>query len=412
MENIVIDKPNLQTETVPVKEASVGLDAIAAKMAAMRNQVAATIEPGTGTPAEAKAEAPVAPPGVEVKDEDPENDTNLIEPEIVESEAEYADDGYGEAEAQDDPVSSADTTQAEVIDFLEFAETHPNAKFKFMRNGKEIEIDAKKAASILGQGAAISEEARQLKVQRAEFDEYLTNKKAETDGLMLAMEFTVRPQLQKAYDEVIKVQQYQNTFRQQLAQTRDPVQQAQIQANMQQNEQYLQRMSQTINRLKPNLEQFYQLRSNQVREVLDSNRKGFQDKELRNAAIYDEVRGKIAKDWAGMGVTFLSNGKTDEEYYALANVCSFSAQTIRAVKIDAGNMFLGKYNPPGPRLQIASQFGKPNNLIPILKRFEKIETYLPLNADYEKMLQMAFEKSNKTRIITNIIAFKIKFYIF
>ena len=298
MENIVLDTPNLQQpEVVPVKEASVGLDAIAAKMAAMRNQVAATIQPGTGTSDEAKAEAPVAPNGVEVKDEDPENDTNLIEPEVVESEAEYADDGYGEAEAQDDPVSSADTSEPEVIDFLEFAETNPNAKFKFMRNGKEIEIDAKKAASILGQGAAISEEARQLKVQRAEFDEYLQTKKAETDGLMLAMEFTVRPQLQKAYDEVIKVQQYQNTFRQQLAQTQDPVQQAQLQANMQQNERYLQQIGQQINRLKPNLEQFYQLRSNQVREVLETNRKAFQDKELRNAAIFEETRDKIAKNW-------------------------------------------------------------------------------------------------------------------
>ena len=298
MDTIVADIPNLQPETVPVKNVSVSDDAIAAKMAAMRNQVAATMpETGTGTTAEAKAEAPVAPQGVEVKDEDPENDTNLIEPEIVESEAEYADDSYGEAEAQDDPVSSADTSEPEVIDFLEFANTNPNAKFKFMRNGKEIEIDAKKAASILGQGAAISEEARQLKVQRAEFDEYLQTKKAETDGLMLAMEFTVRPQLQKAYDEVIKVQQYQNTFRQQLAQTQDPVQQAQLQANMQQNERYLQQIGQQINRLKPNLEQFYQLRGNQVREVLETNRKGFQDKELRNAAIFEETRDKIAKNW-------------------------------------------------------------------------------------------------------------------
>jgi ribosomal protein S16 len=299
MDNIVIDKPNLAPETVPVKEASVGLDAIAAKMAAMRNQVAATIPPGTGSTDEAKSEAPVAPEGVEQKAEEPESDTSFIEPEVAEPEAEYADSGDGEAEAQEDPVSSADTTQAEVIDFLEFAETHPNAKFKFMRNGKEIEIDAKKAASILGQGAAISEEARQLKVQRAEFEEYLSTKKAETDGLMLAMEFTVRPQLQKAYDEIIKVQQYQNVFRQQLGQTADPVQQAQIQANMQQNEQYLQRMAQTVNQLKPNLEQFYQLRSNQVREVLESNRQQFQDKELRNRAIYDEVRDKIAKGWQG-----------------------------------------------------------------------------------------------------------------
>ena len=297
MDTIVADIPNVPVDTVPVKEASVGLDAIAAKMAAMRNQVAATIPAGTGSSDEAKAEAPVAPKGVEIQEETPENDTNLIEPEVAEPEAEYSEDGIeaGDAPQDDLEVSQPDSTPAEVIDFLEFAETNPNAKFKFMRNGKEIEIDAKKAAAILGQGAAISEEARQLKIQKAEFDEYLSTKKAETDGLMLAMEFTVRPQLQRAYDEVIKVQQYQNTFRQQLAQTQDPVQQAQIQSNMQQNDRYLQQIGQTINRLKPNLEQFYQLRSNQVREILDNNRKGFQDKELRNAAIYDEVREKVAK---------------------------------------------------------------------------------------------------------------------
>jgi len=300
MDTIVADIPNVPVDTVPVKEASVGLDAIAQKMAAMRNQIQATIPAGTGSSDEAKAEAPVAPKGVEVKEEIPENDTNLIEPEVAEPEAEYGEDSIDEGLAPQEEleVSEPDSTEAEVIDFLEFAENNPNAKFKFMRNGKEIEIDAKKAAAILGQGAAISEEARQLKIQKAEFDEYLTSKKAETDGLMLAMEFTVRPQLQKAYDEVIKVQQYQNTFRQQLAQTQDPVQQAQIQANMQQNDRYLQQIGQTINRLKPNLEQFYQLRSNQVREILDTNRKQFQDKELRNAAIYNEVREKVSKGWS------------------------------------------------------------------------------------------------------------------
>ena len=297
MDTLVQDTPNLQPETVPVKEASIGLDAIAQKMAAMRNQIPATNQPGTGSPDEAKSEAPVAPNGVEVADEDPDSNINLIEPEVADLEAKYSEEASDNVDAPEE-VSQTDSSEAEVIDFLEFAETHPNAKFKFMRNGKEIEIDAKKAAAILGQGAAISEEARQLKVQKAEFDEYLTNKKAETDGLMLAMEFTVRPQLQKAYDEVIKVQQYQNVFRQQLAQTNDPVQQAQIQANMQQNDAYLQKIGGTINRLKPNLEQFYQLRSNQVKEVLETNRKEFQDKELRNSAIYEEVRDKVSKGWA------------------------------------------------------------------------------------------------------------------
>lgn len=300
MESIVIDTPNLPAETVPVREASVGLDSIAAKMAAMRNQVAATIQPGTGVDAEAKAEAPVAPRGVEVKDANPQSDTNLIEPETVDTTAEYDESNDEEyaPDAEQVQVSETESSNEEIIDFLEFAENHPNAKFKFMRNGKEIEIDAKKAAAILGQGAAVSEEARQLKIQKAEFDEYLSNKKSETDGLMLAMEFTVRPQLQKAYDEIIKVQQYQNVFKQQLAQTNDPVQQAQIHANMQQNEQYLQRMGQTVNQLKPNLDQFYQLRKNQVTEILEQNRTQFQDKELRNKAIYDEVRDKVAKGWS------------------------------------------------------------------------------------------------------------------
>jgi hypothetical protein len=69
------------------------------------------------------------------------------------------------------------------------------------------------------------------------------------------------------------------------------------------------------------------------------------------------------KDWVGMGATFLSNGKSEDEFYALGSICSFNSQNVRAVKIDAGNIFLGKYSPSGPRLQIISQYGKPNNLI-------------------------------------------------
>jgi ribosomal protein S16 len=301
MENIVNDTPNLaKPETVPVKEASQGLDAIAAKMAAMRNQNRATNETGTGSTAEAKAGAPVAPQGVEVLDNE-NSDTNLNEPEIVDPESQY-DESTEEAVAPEDDsiqVSEAEAEPSDVIDFLEFAEMHPNAKFKFMRNGKEIEVDAKKAAAILGQGAAISEEARQLKIQKAEFEEYSNSKKAETEGLILAMQFTIQPQIQKAYDEIIKVQGYQNVFNEQLAQTRDPAQQARIRANMQQNERYMQTLSQQVQSLQPRIQEFYDLRKNQVNEVLENNRKGFKDKELRNKAIYEEVREKIADGWEG-----------------------------------------------------------------------------------------------------------------
>ena len=238
MDTIVADRPNLTPETVPVENVSSGLDAIAQKMAAMkeqtlRNQMRTTEQTGTGTTAEAKAAAPVAPQGTEVLED---NDTNSIEPEVAEPEAEYVDDTEEAVAPEDIQVSEADAVPSDVIDFLEFAEQNPNAKFKFKRNGKEIEVDAKKAASILGQGAAISEEARQLKIDRADFEEYSKTKQQETEGLMLALEFTVKPQIQKAYDEIVKTQEYQTVFQQQLAQTQDPAQQARIRANMAQNE--------------------------------------------------------------------------------------------------------------------------------------------------------------------------------
>jgi hypothetical protein len=297
MDVIVNDKPNLAPETVPVKEASTGLDAIAAKMAAMRN-IAERNRPqqpehaGTGSSPVATEERPVAPEAVNV-----DSDTDLVEPEIATTEAQD-EQGTDEAVAPEE-VSTGDSTQADIIDFLEFAEENPNAKFRFKRNGKTIEIDAKKAAAILGQGAAISEDARQLKVERAEFDEYLNNKRAETEGLLLAMEFTVRPQLQQAYDEIVKTQGYQATFQQQLQQTRDPAQIARIQAAMQQNERYIQQQSQQIRELKPKVDQFYDMRRGQVQQVLEDSRKNFKDKELKNQYVYNEIRDKVAQGWEG-----------------------------------------------------------------------------------------------------------------
>jgi len=302
MENIVADRPNLTPETVPVENVSSGLDSIAQKMAAMkeqtlRNQMRNTESAEAGSDKAAAKDAPVAPEGVKVDDNDVvDNDTDLVEPEV---DALASQDSVSNEDA-DAPqeVSDANSTSEDIIDFLEFANENPNAKFKFKRNGETIEIDAKKAAAILGQGAAISEDARKLKIEKAEFDEYLQNRRAETDGLLLAMEFTVQPQLQKAYDELLKVQGYQATFQQQLAQAQDPASRARIQASMQQNERYMQQQSALINQLKPNLDQFYSLRSQQVNEILENNRKNFKDKELKNRAIYDELREKVSKDWS------------------------------------------------------------------------------------------------------------------
>ena len=259
------------------------LDSIAQKMAAMRehterNLLRATEQTATGT------QEPVA--------------HESVEPEVADTEdTEYASDDLIADAPEEVSTDNTNSSADELIDFIEFAETNPNAKFKFMKNGKEVVIDAKKAAAILGQGGAIHEEARQLKVERAEFDEYLQAQRAQQEGLTLAMEFTVEPRLQGAYDEIVKTQGYQTTFQQQLAATQDPGQRARIEASIRQNEQYIRQQQSVIGELKPAVDQFRQVRRNQVSERLEAARKGFQDKELRNEYVYNELRDKVAKIW-------------------------------------------------------------------------------------------------------------------
>jgi hypothetical protein len=281
--------PNAPAGTANDTSAVVTDDSIAAKMTAMReqtlrNQIRATSDTATGTDESADASSPVDP---EVSG--PEDDTVLTD---------SMDDATVEDTAQDDPVSEPNNSSEEdLIDFIEFADSNPNAKFKFTRNGKEVVIDAKKAAAILGQGGAIHEEARQLKVERSEFDEYIKETRERQEGLTLAMEFTVQPQLQKAYDEIVKTQGYQTVFHQQLATVQDPGQRSRIQASMQQNERYIQQQQQVIGQLKPAVDQFRDIRRQQVSQVLDTNRRQFKDKELKNEYVYNELRDKIAKVW-------------------------------------------------------------------------------------------------------------------
>jgi len=276
--------PNTNTGAVADQNAVPSLDSIAAKMTAMRNQVSTTEQTATGVNASGDVLAPVA-----ASDTGAEVDDNNAD--------EYASDNQ-EADAQETvSADSNDSTADELIDFVEFAETNPNAKFKFMKNGKEVVVDAKKAAAILGQGSAIHEDARHLKVERAEFDEYLAETRAKQEGLTLAMEFTVQPKLQGAYDEILKTQNFQATFQHQLNNAKDPAQRARIQASMQHNENYIRQQQQIISQLQPAVEQFKAVRAHQVTEHLTHARKNFQDKELKNEYVYNEVRDKISKVW-------------------------------------------------------------------------------------------------------------------
>lgn len=287
MENVQVS-PNAPVSAVTESPAVPSLDSIAQKMTAMReqtlrNQLRATEQDATGTTETAESEVPVANENVPEVDEQ-------VEENIGESTEEL--DSPTEVTA-----NNSDSTAEELIDFIEFAETNPNAKFKFMRNGKEVVIDAKKAAAILGQGSAIHEEARELKIQKAEFEEYLNQTRAKTEGLALAMEFTIEPRLRNAYDEIVKTQGYQTTFQKQLQQTKDPAMQARIQASMSQNEQYIRQQQQLIGQLKPQVDQFRSIRAQQVAGRLDEARRNFQDKELKNEYVYNEIRDKVAKIW-------------------------------------------------------------------------------------------------------------------
>ena len=190
--------PNSTPAAVTETNAVPSMDSIAAKMTAMReqtlrNQIRPTNETETGSETSAEDSSPVVPDV----------------PEVDDLNTEVLDESNQETDSPSEEVSteSNDSTSEELIDFLEFAEDNPNAKFKFMRNGKEVVIDAKKAAAILGQGSAIHEEARQLKIDRSEFDEYVKDTRARQEGLTLAMEFTVQPKLREAYDEIVKTQE-------------------------------------------------------------------------------------------------------------------------------------------------------------------------------------------------------------
>ena len=67
---------------------------------------------------------------------------------------------------------------------------------------------------------------------------------------------------------------------------------------MEQNERYIQQQTQTIASLRPQVDQFRQVRQQQVNQVLENNRRNFQDKELKNEYVFREVREKISKNWA------------------------------------------------------------------------------------------------------------------
>ncbi len=282
--------------TAPEQTGSVNpADAIAAMIAANRrnNPQPDGASPPPAGQEEAKAESPEAAP---VKEAEPEDSSELAtEPEQEEAAEESTDEGVNEA-----------------VDFLEFAAQNPNVVLKIPNKDAEggfVEMTAQKAASILGQGSAIHENARKLKAEKAEFEEYEAKRRAELDGLQIGLELTVVPQLQQAADELVTLQQYNQQWQQILENATDEVQRSEAEAAIRQNSQLIQEKSKFIQTNRPRVEQFYQVRSQFVQQTLDKARQSFQDKELANKAVFSELREKLSKEWKGAENSYIPGVK-------------------------------------------------------------------------------------------------------
>lgn len=222
------------------------------------------------------------------------------EPEVSSASTEEPIDEGQEAESTDGVN--------EAVNFLEFAEQNPNVVLKIPNKDAEggfVELTASKAAAILGQGSAIHENARKLKAEKAEFEEFQAKRKSELDGLQIGLELTVVPQLQSAADELITLQQYNQQWEQIRNQATDEIERSRAEAAIRQNAQLIEEKAQFIKSNRPKVEQFYQARTQMVQEQLEQARQSFSDKELANKANFMELREKLEKDWKGAKTTLI-----------------------------------------------------------------------------------------------------------
>lgn len=267
-------------------------DAIAAMIAANRRN---NPQPNGSTPPPAGQETKVSPEAT------PEEG---VEPEGSFTEAEETVDTEDNGESSDgvnDPIN-----------FLEFAEQNADMMWRIPNKDAEggfIEIPVSKAAAILGQGSAIHENARKLKAEKADFEEYEAKRRTELDGLQIGLELTVVPQLQSAADELVTLQQYNQQWRQIYDSATSEVQRSEAEAAMRQNAKLIEDKSQFIQANRPKVEQFYAHRSNFVKQQLETARQSFSDKELANKANFTELRDKLAKDWKGAEGSFVPGVK-------------------------------------------------------------------------------------------------------
>jgi hypothetical protein len=233
-----------------------------------------------------------------------------ISPEAAPDEEAEPEDSSIETTENVDTENEDEATDGvtEPINFLEFAEQNADMMWRIPNKDAEggfIEIPVSKAAAILGQGSAIHENARKLKTERADFEEYEGNRRKELDGLQIGLELTIAPQLKTVADELMTLQEYNQQWTQIRDAATDEVQRSEAEAAIRQNSKLIQEKGDFIKSNRPKVEQFYQHRAAYVQQELEKSRQGFTDKELANKATFTELRDKLAKDWKGGSGSFV-----------------------------------------------------------------------------------------------------------
>jgi hypothetical protein len=234
----------------------------------------------------------------------PAGQETKVSPEAAPTEEAEPEDSSAETDESAETSEDAESTDGvnEAVNFLDFAEQNPNVMLKIPNkdaDGGFVEMSASKAASILGQGSAIHENARKLKAERADFEEYESKRRSELDGLQIGLELTVVPQLQTAADELVTLQQYNQQWQQIYQNATTDIQRSEAEAAMRQNSTLINEKSQFIQANRPKVEQFFQQRTQYVQGQLEQARQSFTDKELANKANFTELRDKLGKEWKG-----------------------------------------------------------------------------------------------------------------
>ena len=279
----------IEQSTAPVETGSANpVDTIASMIAANRRN---NPQPDGSTAPPAGQEAKASPEAAPEEGASPEDDAIETTETVDEESTEDSSDGVNDA-----------------VNFLEFAEQNPDMLWRIPNKDAEggfVEIPVSKAAAILGQGSAIHENARKLKAEKADFEEFESKRRAELDGLQIGLELTVVPQLQSVAEELITLQQYNQQWSQIRDNAKTEVERSQAEAAIRQNAKLIDEKSQFIQTNRPKVEQFFQHRTNFVKDQLEKSRQSFSDKELANKANFNELREKLAKDWKGANTAFV-----------------------------------------------------------------------------------------------------------